>query len=88
VLSGLTYPSEEPLDDDKAMQAKHDLYTFLFYVRSSTWPRGEGGKLILTVEEDGGVEPTYPYCRLLLRFNAEAFLHLDLTFEDTYSSTK
>src|SRR5260370_39729267 len=74
VLSGLTYPSEEPLDEDEATQAKHDLYAFLFHGRSSTWPRGEGGKLILTAEEDGGVEPTYPYCRLLLRFDAEAFL--------------
>jgi vacuolar protein sorting-associated protein 8 len=85
VLSGLTYPSEDPLDEDEATQAKHDLYAFLFHGRSSTWPRGEGGKLILTAEEDGGVEPTYPYCRLLLRFDAEAFLHtLDLAFEDSY----
>ncbi|KAH9988437.1 Golgi CORVET complex core vacuolar protein 8-domain-containing protein [Russula compacta] len=85
VLSGLTYPSEEPLDQDEATEAKQDLYSFLFHGRSCTWPRGDGGKLILTAEEDGGVEPTYPYCRLLLRFDAEAFLHaLDLAFEDTY----
>ena len=84
VLSGLTYPSEEPLDEDEGTQAKRDLYAFLFHGRSSTWPHGEGGKLILTAE-DGGVEPTYPYCRLLLRFDAEAFLHtLDLAFEDSY----
>ena len=85
VLSGLTYPSEEPLDEDEGTQAKRDLYAFLFHGRSSTWPRGDGGRLILTAEEDGGVEPTYPYCRLLLSFDAEAFLHaLDLAFEDTY----
>ncbi|KAI0301028.1 Golgi CORVET complex core vacuolar protein 8-domain-containing protein [Multifurca ochricompacta] len=85
VLSGLTYPSEEPLDEDEATQAKRDLYNFLFHGRSSSWPRGDGGKLVLTAEEDGGVEPTYPYCRLLLRFDAEAFLHtLDLVFEDAY----
>ncbi|KAI0267108.1 Golgi CORVET complex core vacuolar protein 8-domain-containing protein [Gloeopeniophorella convolvens] len=85
VLSGLTYPSEEPLDEDEATEAKRDLYTFLFHGRSSTWPRGDGGKLVLTAEEDGGLEPTYPYCRLLLRFDAEAFLHaLDLAFEDAY----
>jgi hypothetical protein len=85
VLSGLTYPSEEPLDEDEGTQAKRDLYAFLFHGRSSTWPRGDGGRLILTAEEDGGVEPTYPYCRLLLCFDAEAFLHaLDLAFEDTY----
>ncbi|KAI9452233.1 Golgi CORVET complex core vacuolar protein 8-domain-containing protein [Lactarius psammicola] len=85
VLSGLTYPSEEPLDEDEATEAKRDLYAFLFHGRSSTWPRGDSGRLILTAEEDGGVEPTYPYCRLLLCFDAEAFLHaLDLAFEDTY----
>ncbi|KAH9054311.1 Golgi CORVET complex core vacuolar protein 8-domain-containing protein [Lactarius vividus] len=85
VLSGLTYPSEEPLDEDEGTQAKRDLYTFLFHGRSSTWPRGDGGRLILTAEEDGRVEPTYPYCRLLLNFDAEAFLHaLDLAFEDSY----
>ena len=85
VLSGLTYPSEEPLDEDEGTQAKRDLYAFLFHGRSSTWPRGDGGRLVLTAEEDGGVEPTYPYCRLLLSFDAEAFLHaLDLAFEDTY----
>jgi len=86
VLSGLTYPSEEALDEDEATEAKRDLYTFLFNGRSDTWPRGDGGKLVLTAEEDGGgVEPTYPYCRLLLRFDPEAFLHaLDLAFEDSY----
>ena len=85
VLSGLTYPSEEPLDEDEGTQAKRDLYSFLFHGRSSAWPRGDGGRLVLTAEEDGGVEPTYPYCRQLLCFDAEAFLHaLDLAFEDTY----
>jgi hypothetical protein len=89
VLSGLTYPSEEPLDEDEGTQAKQDLYSFLFHGRSSTWPRGDGGRLVLTAEEDGGVEPTYPYCRLLLCFDAEAFLHaLDLAFEDTYLNAR
>lgn len=85
VLSGLTYPSEEPLVDDEAFQAKKDVYTFLFFGRSSVWPTGDGGKLVLTSDEDGGVEPTYPYARLLLRFDAESFLHsLDIAFEDAY----
>ncbi|EPQ57241.1 hypothetical protein GLOTRDRAFT_73888 [Gloeophyllum trabeum ATCC 11539] len=85
VLSGLTYPSEEPLPEDEALSAKNDVYSFLFFGRSSVWPSGEGGKLVLTAEEDGGVEPTYPYLRLLLRFDSEAFLHsLDLAFEDSY----
>ena len=85
VLSGLSYPSEQPLAADEAFQAKKDVYTFLFFGRSSVWPTGEGAKLVLTSDEDGGVEPTYPYARQLLRFDAESFLHsLDIAFEDSY----
>lgn len=85
VLSGLTYPSEEPLDEDEAFEAKKDVYTFIFFGHSSVWPIGEGGRLVLTADEEGGVEPTYPYARLFLRFDAESFLHsLDIAFEDAY----
>jgi vacuolar protein sorting-associated protein 8 len=84
VLSGLTYPSEEPLPEEEALQAKKDLYTFLFFGRSSVWPP-HSGQLVLTADEDGAVEPTYPYARLLLRWDAESFLHcLDICFEDAY----
>ncbi|KAF5326592.1 hypothetical protein D9611_000255 [Ephemerocybe angulata] len=83
VLSGLSYPSEEPLPEDEAFRAKRSLYKFLFFGRSSIWP--EGGKLVLTADEEGGLEPTYPYARQLLRFDAESFLHsLDIAFEDAY----
>ncbi|KAJ3575088.1 hypothetical protein NP233_g1320 [Leucocoprinus birnbaumii] len=85
VLYGLTYPSGEPLPEEEAFQAKKDIYTFLFYGRSSVWPPGEGGKLILTSDEEGGIEPTYPYVRQLLQWDAESFLHsLDIAFEDAY----
>ncbi|KAI0929914.1 hypothetical protein AcV5_006753 [Taiwanofungus camphoratus] len=85
ILSGLSFPSEEPLPEDEALQARNDVYSFLFFGRSSVWPLGEGGKLILTSDEENGVEPTYPYTRLLLRFDPEAFLHtLDSAFEDSY----
>ncbi|KXN92455.1 hypothetical protein AN958_08014, partial [Leucoagaricus sp. SymC.cos] len=85
VLYGLTYPSGEPLPEEEGFQAKKDIYTFLFYGRSSVWPPGEGGKLILTSDEEGGIEPTYPYIRQLLQWDAESFLHsLDIAFEDAY----
>ncbi|KAH9929603.1 Golgi CORVET complex core vacuolar protein 8-domain-containing protein [Epithele typhae] len=88
-LTGLTYPSEEPLPEDEAFEAKNAMYEFLFFGHSSVWPAGEGGKLVLTADEDSGVEPTYPYARLLLRFDPEAFLHtLDLAFEDAYLNDK
>jgi vacuolar protein sorting-associated protein 8 len=85
ILSGLSYPSEEPLSEDEAFQAKKDIYSFLFLGRSRVWPVGDGGKLVLIADEDGGVEPTFPYTRTLLRFDPESFLHsLDIAFEDGY----
>ncbi|PCH36074.1 hypothetical protein WOLCODRAFT_140212 [Wolfiporia cocos MD-104 SS10] len=84
-LTGLSYPSAKPIPDDEGLQAKNDVYTFLFNGRSSVWPQGEGGNLVLTADEENGVEPTFPYTRLLLRFDPEAFLHtLDLAFEDSH----
>ena len=88
-LSGLTYPSEDPLTLEEALLAKKDVYTFLFFGRSSVWPEGEGGNLVLTSDEEGGVEPTYPYVRQLLLFDSESFLHsLDIAFEDVYLNDK
>lgn len=85
VLSGLTYPSQEPIPEEEAVQARKDIYTFLFFGRSSVWPAGDGGKLILTMDDESIPEPTYPYLRLLIRFDSEAFLHaLDIAFEDSY----
>ncbi|KAH9485420.1 Vacuolar protein sorting-associated protein 8-like protein [Psilocybe cubensis] len=85
VLSGLTYPSEEPLNGEDAYKAKRDIYNFVFFGRSSVWPPGDGGMLVLTSNEEGGIEPTYPYARQLLLFDSESFLHsLDIAFEDAY----
>ncbi|CAE6424783.1 unnamed protein product [Rhizoctonia solani] len=80
ILTGLSYPSKRHMDNG-ADQAKSNVYSFLCFGRSSTW----AGKLVLTAEEDGGIEPPYPYLRQLLRFDAEALLNsLDLAFEDSY----
>ncbi|KAG6861088.1 hypothetical protein C0995_004025 [Termitomyces sp. Mi166 len=85
ILSGLSYPSEEPLPDDDALCARKEVYTFIFFGRSGVWPSGEGSRLVLTADEEGGAEPTYPYVRQLLRFDAESFLHsLDIAFEDPF----
>ncbi|KZT10814.1 uncharacterized protein LAESUDRAFT_693192, partial [Laetiporus sulphureus 93-53] len=89
VLTGLAYPSAEPLPEEESLQAKKDVYTFLFNGRSSVRPIENGEELILTADEENGVEPTYPYTRLLLRFDPEAFLHtLDLAFEDAFFNDK
>ncbi|KAH0827902.1 Golgi CORVET complex core vacuolar protein 8-domain-containing protein [Lanmaoa asiatica] len=81
VLSGQTYPSGEPLPPDEAERAKYDVYNFIFNGTSAVWP-SKGGHLVLT---GNGAEPTYPYARLLLRFDAELLLHsLDIVFEDSF----
>ena len=83
-LVGLKHPSKEPLEEKVALQAKRSLYTFLFSGRPRIYP--EGSKhIIATSVEEGTPEPTYPYLRLLLRFDAEAMLDcLDIALEDPY----
>jgi hypothetical protein len=85
VLTGITYPGQTTMPVAEATQARNEVYTFLFFGRSTTWPMGTGGTLVLTSDAPGGQEPTYPYLRLLLRFDTEALLHaLDMVFEDPY----
>ncbi|KAF8608683.1 hypothetical protein BDV93DRAFT_465614 [Ceratobasidium sp. AG-I] len=80
VLSGTSYPSKRPIEQG-ADEAKAAVYAFLCFGRSSTW----AGSLVLTAEDEGGTEPTYPYIRQLLKFDAETLLDaLDLAFEDSY----
>ena len=63
----LTYVSERRFAErGRRDTGEAGLYASLFHGCSSTWPRGDSGRLILTAEDDRGVEPTYPYCRLLL----------------------
>ncbi|EJU04436.1 hypothetical protein DACRYDRAFT_76893 [Dacryopinax primogenitus] len=81
VLTGVEYPSNGQMDEDDATNAKRMVYAFLFFGRTSP---GESGHLVVTVDDDG-LEISYPYLRMLLSFDAEAFLHtLDLAFEDSY----
>ncbi|KAG1813729.1 Golgi CORVET complex core vacuolar protein 8-domain-containing protein [Suillus variegatus] len=75
---------QEPMEPDEASFAKRDVYSFVFCGHSTVWP-AEGGNLVLTSQDESGMEPTYPYARLLLRFDAESFLDcLDMAFEDSY----
>ncbi|KAJ1026453.1 hypothetical protein NDA13_003833 [Ustilago tritici] len=100
ILTGNRYPSQEPFElDEQASKAKSSIYSFVFSGSCTLWPPGLGGKLVLyglnhTQEDlkhesheqsDGDHEPIYPYLRLLLEFDAEAFLDaLDLAFEDGF----
>ncbi|CEH14166.1 Vacuolar assembly/sorting protein VPS8 [Ceraceosorus bombacis] len=83
ILAGRSYPSQEPLAESRSVLAKRTLYSFLFSGRCVAWPPGPGGQLVFTQEERH--EPTYPYLRLFLDFDAEAFLDaLDVAFEDSF----
>ncbi|KAF8633263.1 hypothetical protein AX17_004439 [Amanita inopinata Kibby_2008] len=86
ILTGHIYPSNKPLEEEESLQAKKDIYSFLFSGRSCVWPRtGEEAQLVLTSLEEGGLEPTFPYVRQLLRFDSEWFLHsLDKAFEKAF----
>jgi hypothetical protein len=83
-LAGLSYPSKDALPYEEGIAARNSIYSFLFSGRTLAWPE-RGGKPVLTSDEEGSVEPPYPYLRLLLRFDAEAMLDaLDLAFEEPY----
>ncbi|GAA5921472.1 hypothetical protein JCM1841_005473 [Sporobolomyces salmonicolor] len=83
-LIGQSYPNRDQLPFAEAVDARKAIYSFLLSGRTLTWPE-KGGKSVLTTDDEGGAEPTYPYLRLLLRFDAEATLDsLDLAFEDSY----
>ncbi|GAB5590440.1 hypothetical protein Unana1_05340 [Umbelopsis nana] len=85
VLTGKLYPDNTSLPSQESNIARSAVYSFIFSGRCVVWPR-VGGKLILTAEGgDGSSEPTYPYLRLLLRFNAVKFLDaLEIAFEDPW----
>ncbi|EGG10747.1 uncharacterized protein MELLADRAFT_33801, partial [Melampsora larici-populina 98AG31] len=83
LLTGISYPSKKIYEPSKANTARMSIYQFLFSGQSVRWPMPHG-TLILTVG-DGQQEPTYPYLRMLLKFDSEAFLDtLDGAFEDSW----
>ncbi|KAI8991762.1 Golgi CORVET complex core vacuolar protein 8-domain-containing protein [Mycotypha africana] len=86
ILTGRSFPDGAPMSNaDEASDARSALYSFVFSGRCVVWPP-VGGKLILTADEEEGVsEPTYPYLRLLLRFNTKKFLQaMEVSFEDPW----
>ncbi|OAD69130.1 hypothetical protein PHYBLDRAFT_85972, partial [Phycomyces blakesleeanus NRRL 1555(-)] len=85
VLRGRSFPDDLQMIGSRATEAKSAVYSFVFSGRCVVWPR-IGGKLVLTTTEDEEMsEPTYPYLRLLLRFNTKKFLEaLEVVFEDPW----
>ncbi|KAI1502957.1 Golgi CORVET complex core vacuolar protein 8-domain-containing protein [Biscogniauxia marginata] len=82
-LTGRKYPTGERLEEDVASQAKAELYWFLFSGKSITWPKGSN-KTFLTRPPDVE-EPSFPYLRMILKFDAPSFLSaLNEAFEDSF----
>lgn len=86
ILTGKSFPEGSTiLASDEASDARSAVYSFVFSGRCVVWPP-VGGKLVLTADDDEGFsEPTYPYLRLLLRFNTKKFLEaMEVAFEDPW----
>ena len=82
-LTSRIYPSGSSLSDDVASKAKADLYSFLFAGKAIEWPRNSGTPLL--THPDQQEEPSFPYLRLILEFDAPNFLSvLNEAFEDSY----
>ncbi|KAI0596507.1 Golgi CORVET complex core vacuolar protein 8-domain-containing protein [Biscogniauxia sp. FL1348] len=82
-LTGRVYPTGERLEEDVASKAKAELYWFLFSGKSVTWPKGSN-KTFLT-SPPGVEEMSFPYLRMILKFDAPSFLSaLNEAFEDSF----
>ena len=82
-LTGRVYPTGEALSEPETSNAKAQLYYFLFLGQTITWPK-QDGKQFLT-KRDSEPEPSFPYLRLILQFDAASFLSaLNEAFEDSF----
>ncbi|KAM0808062.1 putative Golgi CORVET complex core vacuolar protein 8-domain-containing protein [Seiridium cardinale] len=82
-LTGRIYPTGETMDDETAAQAKAEIYWFLFSGQVITWPKGSN-KAFRT-KPSPSQEPSFPYLRMILRFDAPSFLSaLNEAFEDSF----
>ncbi|KAL2142722.1 hypothetical protein VTI28DRAFT_810 [Corynascus sepedonium] len=83
VLTGRVYPTGETLPEDVSRKAKAELYWLLFSGKSITWPKGSNKRLLTRPNQSQ--EPSFPYLRLILNFDAASFLSaLNEAFEDSF----
>lgn len=82
-FSSRIYPTGEGMGEEEALNAKAELYWFLFSGKTISWPRGSG-KPFLT-KPNSKNEPSFPYLRMILKFDAPSFLSaLNEAFEDSF----
>ncbi|KAK2046892.1 vacuolar assembly/sorting protein VPS8 [Colletotrichum somersetense] len=82
-LTGRVYPTGEVMDDAVASKAKAEIYWFLFSGNSVIWPKGSDRRFL--TRPDQHTEPSFPYLRLILKFDAPSFLSaINEAFEDSF----
>ncbi|KAI5467315.1 Golgi CORVET complex core vacuolar protein 8-domain-containing protein [Mariannaea sp. PMI_226] len=82
-LTGRVYPTGGTLSDDVATKAKAEIYWFLFSGKTITWPKGSKHEFLTM--PGAQVQPSFPYLRLILKFDAPSFLSaLNEAFEDPF----
>ncbi|KAJ0166316.1 Vacuolar protein sorting-associated protein 8 -like protein [Colletotrichum tanaceti] len=82
-LTGRVYPTGEVMDDTVASKAKAEIYWFLFSGNSVTWPKGSDRRFLTRPDQHN--EPSFPYLRLILKFDAPSFLSaVNEAFEDSF----
>ena len=83
ILTGRMYPSGESMSLETANRAKAEIYWFLFSGKTVEWPRGSKREFQTRPKERS--QPSFPYLRLILKFDAPSFLSaLNEIFEDSF----
>ncbi|KAG0651705.1 Vacuolar sorting-associated 8 [Hyphodiscus hymeniophilus] len=82
-FSGRLYPTGETLEEEVALNAKAEMYWFIFSGKTITWPKGNGKPFLTNPSQ--AQEPSFPYLRMILKFDAPSFLSaLNEAFEDSF----
>jgi hypothetical protein len=82
-FTGRVYPTGEPLTEEEAEKAKAELYWFLFSGNTITWPTGSSKPFLSMPDKED--EPSFPYLRLILKYDAPSLLStLNEAFEDSF----
>ncbi|KAK9469647.1 Golgi CORVET complex core vacuolar protein 8-domain-containing protein [Lipomyces arxii] len=86
IFTGRVYPTGQFMGAADAEEAKAALYYFLFLGSIVTWPREYGSEILVGADDDEkSSRQSFPYLRLLLRFDAPAFVAaMNEAFEDTF----
>ncbi|EMR11389.1 hypothetical protein PNEG_00413 [Pneumocystis murina B123] len=82
-LSGRIYPIGLDMNKNISFLAKSSIYWFIFSGTNIIWPKNNG--ILIKLNTDDSQELTFPYLRLILNYNAQAFLSLlDDVFGDNF----